>query len=332
METKEQLLYFFLQGKLSLSQYDYKFLANLQIMVHRDRRVTSNQAELFDKLISKYNKQLVKNNVNTQKILTLPWDSEIIESTPEYTGAMVMIVEDEITIRVPFNKQFISAFRDINNNPYVWDKEHKVYRAAFGTVSLKIARTRLSKYFRTTKVCENIQKILDDLMQYEAATIWDPTLVSINGTLMIAACPSALWESIKDIDLNLDTQTLYQLSQAGVTIDPTLIENDALLNFASNRVPCVEISDMESIAPMIKKLGHTHVCYGRGLAYSKIGKELTQILRANDITIGTIAINSDEKNNKFMLITLNNQSSYAACYPNMTKTIILTDSRPLEIK
>ena len=54
MKNKEQLLYFFLQGKISLSQYDYKFMANLQTMIQNQNRVTSNQADLFDKLISKY--------------------------------------------------------------------------------------------------------------------------------------------------------------------------------------------------------------------------------------------------------------------------------------
>ena len=54
MKNKEQLLYFFLQGKISLSQYDYKFMANLQSIIQNNMRVTSNQAELFGKLISKY--------------------------------------------------------------------------------------------------------------------------------------------------------------------------------------------------------------------------------------------------------------------------------------
>ena len=60
MKNKEQLLYFFLQGKISLSQYDYKFMANLQTMIQRDHRVTTGQANLFDNLISKYKKQLTK--------------------------------------------------------------------------------------------------------------------------------------------------------------------------------------------------------------------------------------------------------------------------------
>ena len=112
MKNKEQLLYFFLQGKISLSQYDYKFMANLLGMIQNKDRVTTNQAELFDHLISKYKKQLTKNGYDKDTLKVLPWKTMLVESTPEYTGATVYMLNDDIIISVPFNKGFISAFRN----------------------------------------------------------------------------------------------------------------------------------------------------------------------------------------------------------------------------
>jgi hypothetical protein len=151
MTNKEQLLYFFLQGKISLSQYDYKFMANLQTIIQNNARVTSNQADLFDKLISKYKKQLVRQGLVKEELKELPWKTMIVESTSEYTGAVVSLRDNELNIRVPFNKSFISEFRNVPNNAFEWDKETKSYSATFGTTALKVAHSVLPKFFSTVR-------------------------------------------------------------------------------------------------------------------------------------------------------------------------------------
>jgi hypothetical protein len=55
--------------------------------------------------------QLTKNGYVKEELKSLPWKTLIVESTSEYTGALVSMIDDLLTIRVPFNKQFISQFR-----------------------------------------------------------------------------------------------------------------------------------------------------------------------------------------------------------------------------
>ena len=157
MINKEQLLYFFLQGKISLSQYDYKFMANLLSMIQNQHRVTSNQATLFDNLISKYKKQLTKNGFDKDTLKALPWKTTVVESTPEYTGASVSLDDDTISIRVPFNKQFISAFRNVKNNTFDWNKDSKTYTAKFNTNAFKIAYTILPEFFHSVRYDQELQ-------------------------------------------------------------------------------------------------------------------------------------------------------------------------------
>ena len=331
METKEQLLYFFLQGKISLSQYDYKFLANLQTMVHNDSRVTSNQADLFDRLISKYNKQLVKQGIDGETAIALPWKSVIVQSTPEYTGATVMIVDDDITIRVPFNKTFISKFKEIPNNTIHWDKERKRYIAKFSTTALKIAVTSLDKYFPSVHFCENIQSILADLkQQYESAVFWNPTLTLVNNKLMIVAMSSVLADVIGDMEINLEPVTLYKLIQLGIAIDPMLVNHDPFLKFASERVTYVEASEVASIIPMILGLGTSKILWGRGLAHGTLGKEIKELLSSNGITVaGNPRISSPTDDELCMCISIYDSGPLASF---VCKMIIIKDSRPIEVK
>ena len=328
METKEQLLYFFLQGKVSLSQYDYKFLANLQTMVHNDSRVTSNQAELFDRLVAKYNKQLVKQDIDGKTVIALPWKSMIVESTPEYTGAVVNIMDDEITIRVPFNKTFISKFREIPNNTFQWSKERKLYTSPFCTTALKIAVTELHRHFSTVQFCENIKQILEDLKQYEAQ-IWNPTLTLVNGKLMIVAISSVLADVIGDMELNLEPLTLYKLSQMGVTIDPMLVNHDPFLQFAAERVTYVEAAEAETLASMILGLGCDQVLCGRGLATGMLGKEIRQSLTTCGISIGGNPRHVASNDERFMCISIYDNVPLASY---ICKMIIVKDSRPIEVK
>ena len=204
MNNKEQLLYFFLNGKVSLSQYDYKFMANLQTMIQNKSRVTSNQATLFDNLISKYKKQLIKNGLDKDSLKDLPWKTGVVESTPEYTGATVSLNDNDLVIKVPFNKQFISAFRQVKNNSFEWDKESKVYRTLFNTIALKIANTELGNYFPTVQFDDTISKLINDISVYDAE-VHNPTLRVINGNPIIVAINNILGELTQGMDLKIDS-------------------------------------------------------------------------------------------------------------------------------
>ena len=62
LNNKEQVIYYMVTN-LRLSRYDIRFLQNLEKISSVKKRITSNQVELVDKLIEKYERQFVKNQM-----------------------------------------------------------------------------------------------------------------------------------------------------------------------------------------------------------------------------------------------------------------------------
>jgi hypothetical protein len=279
MDHKEHLLYFFLTGKISLSQYDHKFLSNLQMMIHKDSRITTNQATLFDKLISKYARQLNKHNYDKETLKALSWKSLLVESSIEHTGAKVSINDDKLVLRVPFNKNFISSFRETIHNPFEWERSEKRYVAEFSTHALKILYIVLPKFFPTVIYCDQLIEIIDELKSYESK-FWTPTLTRINGHLYVVGVNDVLGDILSDIELTLTPKTFFELSMLGVDIDPMLIGDDPKLKFASEFITEVDLDDFLKVSQWIVELGCNKVVFGRGIATSGNGMIRNEIVAA----------------------------------------------------
>ena len=90
-KCKEHVIWYFLKAsdplrKINLSHYDFQFMSNMQSLTHEKKEITSNQAALFDKLISKYRKQLASHGIiNLEELKELPWQSTVVPSLPKYT-------------------------------------------------------------------------------------------------------------------------------------------------------------------------------------------------------------------------------------------------------
>lgn len=334
MKNKEQLLYFFLQGKISLSQYDYKFMANLQSMIQNNMRVTSNQAELFTKLISKYAKQLTKQGLIKEELKSLSWKTMIVESTPEYTGAVVSLIEEDINIRVPFNKTFISEFRNIHHNTFDWSKETKSYSAPFSTNALKIAYTALPKFFPTVRYDDELQAIITELQQYEGL-VWNPTLMQVNRNLVVAAVNPVLAEVLAGIELQADPRTFFNLSLKGITIDPSLYENDPKKKFAANRVYEVEITEVENVIGWMKNIGCENVLIGRAARNLVDRDGLTQMIEKYGMNAAGLAFFGNKVSEGVTMIIQHTTPTDIRMFDlqnNISKTIVIKDSRPIEVK
>ncbi len=331
MKNKEQLLYFFLQGKISLSQYDYKFMANLQTMIQNQNRVTSNQADLFDKLISKYKKQLTKNGLVKEELKALPWKTMVVESTPEYTGASVRLVDDDIIIRVPFNKTFINQFRQVENNKFSWDGTEKVYRAKFNTLSLKVVSNTIPKYFQHVKYCDTLGTILDEINQY-ANLVWNPTVFKFNGRLMLMACNDVLGSIISDNDLDITPSNLFKLTRMGIKIDPEVYGGNEKLKFASIDFYETDIDNYETIVSWMKNIGCDNVILGRGIRSVSWKEELTATIEKYGMKVfGPMTYGATIDTGVTMLIQHVSTSDRIVPAP-ISKTIVIKDSRPIEVK
>jgi hypothetical protein len=331
MKNKEQLLYFFLSGKISLSQYDYKFMANLQTMIQNQNRVTSNQADLFDKLISKYKKQLTKHGFDKEELKLLSWKTMLVESTPEYTGAVVSLIDDYIDIRVPFNKIFISEFRNIRNNDFQWISETKTYRTKFSTNGLNIAATTLHKFFNTVRYCDELEPILNEIKQYEGL-IWNPTLIDCNGRLIVASVNVVLAELLKDINLSLDSKTVFKLARMGITIDSSLYENNEKIKFAANHTYEVELVDVEQVISWMKNIGCENVLIGRAVRNMINQDKLTNMIEKHGMNaLGPMSF-GNLLNGVTMMLQNTSPDSRNPYQAILSKTIVIKDSRPIEVQ
>ena len=337
MDCKEHLLHFFLQGKISLSQYDYKFMMNLQTMIHDSHRVTSNQAELFDKLISKYTKQLARAALVKEELKVLPWKATVVQSTPEYTGATVSLFEDIITLRVPFNKTFISSFRDIEDNPFEWIKEEKLYRGPFSTIAFKLLHHMLPKFFMIVNYCESLSSILEDLKQYEGL-IWEPTLIRFNGRILLGASNPVVAEFISDIDLTMTADTLYALSRFQFPAHPDFYGNDPKLKFAYEYVTEVDIDNLAQVAQWMRSLKVQRVLLDRTLT---MDKKFRSDIETALTGISVVPATSTDFNRdppvypRSFLLQSHSHLNYRLntyVHHNIDKIVVLKNSRPVEIK
>ena len=331
MKNKEQLLYFFLQGKISLSQYDYKFMANLQTMIQNNARVTSNQADLFDKLISKYKKQLTNNGLVNGELKALPWKTMVVESTPEYIGASVKLMGDDITIKVPFNKTFIGQFRSVENNTYSWDNLEKLYRAPFSTIALKMAHTVLPKFFPCVRYCDTLEPIINELVKYEKL-IWNPTAKKINDKLVIVASNEILGSLITEQDLVITPKNLFNLTRMGITIDQEVYQNDEKLTFASNYSYQTDHSDLERTISWMKNVGCENVILGRGLRSVSWRDEFSSTVEKYGMKVlGPLSYGNVPSGISMIVQHVSNVDSRQMFTGSISKTIVIQDSRPIEV-
>lgn len=220
-------------------------MATLQSIIGRYNRVTTNQAALFDRLLIKYARQLQKHQVDANMLHELTWKTPVVESTSDYTGARVSFNEQHLTIKVPFNKQFITFFgTKINHNPFIWNKDEKIYTASFSTYALKIAYNTLPRFFKTVQYCSNTQPIITSIENY-SAKFWNPTMTLVDNRPVIMAINQALADQIDSTIITTDPECISQLVNLGVEIDPIIYQGDQLRTLAASKLFEIDINDLE---------------------------------------------------------------------------------------
>jgi hypothetical protein len=322
MDSKEQLIYFFLNGKINLSTYDEKFLTNLGIIINTHKRVTTNQAKLFDRLVEKYQRQLNKHSLHYQDLVKLNWKANVVESATQYTNAKVSLVNDNLTITLPFNKNFISAFKNVDDNPFDWNKSDRMYVAKFSTYALKIASVLLPEFF-TVDYSVELLDVLNTLKEYENS-IWKPTLCNVNGNLMIVAINEMLYDATINIDLKLDIPTLYELSHYGISVDEKLISNEPSLKFANEYVTEVDLDDILQVANWLSKITD-NVFVPKNTLY------ITEMIRVMDRF--NIKVDTMRKKSKQMIELVHSVRKHSSNRVEKTgKIIVIKNSRPVEVQ
>lgn len=279
LKTAEHIIHFMKSGVISLSRYDDKFIGNLQLL----KQVTTNQVELFYKLIYKYRRQLSKHGFDADNLIQLPWTMMVVESSETYTDGHVAIVDNTITFKCPYNRSFIEAFRKQPMNHFRWDRDNRQYESVFGTHALKILLETASSIYKKIHCCEHTTKIIDELRQFESVKYWQPTLLKVNGNFIIAASNQYVDEAVQHLTLNDDPITLSRLAFHGVNIDPSIYDDSDRMRFIANIHSTVEMVDVINIVSWLKEIGCDCVYMAGPSVINQSRQVLTTALRQERI-------------------------------------------------
>ena len=287
---KDQLTQYLIAGHIHLSKKDYSFFHNILVQVKDNKPVTSNQNNLFNKLLHKYKRQLTKLNHNIDNLVPIEWKLGIVESKKEFLQAKIYIVDKNIIIKAPFNSQFVQNFRRIILNPFIWNSKDRYHVAELSTYSLKIAYNCVTKYYKDIDFCPKVQNLLDQTKNYNEIKYWAPTLVKSNNNFFIYSTNSILHDHIENIVLDDDPNTLFQLSQYGVSVDISVTKNNEMLNFAGTYKVSCDLDDLDAVIDTLHLLKVTHVFTARDVVYNKtVSNEIKVKLLAKGITCSPIS-------------------------------------------
>lgn len=258
--TKEQLVYYMLQN-ISLGTYDKKFLTNLHDnLVSRKNPVTSNQADLLTKITLRYFKQFKKQELDVNELALLSWSTQPVLSSPQYTSAFCTVEDGVLTIRSPYNADFIS---EIKKMPVMasWDKDTKTWSMPYCEITAKHAIQCVTKNYETINFCPVLNELIDDFAKYETAKHWDPVYVKVNGNYMVACITKQIHEVIEDIVLDTSPATLALLTSLGihiseeVTQDACETQDNKLIDFATTvSSTIVDEKNLDELAVFLKEI------------------------------------------------------------------------------
>jgi len=339
MNFKEDLAKYMVSGSLHLSKKDFGFFNNVKSQINQNKPITSNQDLLFNKLLLKYKRQLLKEGYKTEDLLSLVWKISVIKSEPEYLRANVLLQNNKIIIKTPFNTKFISSIRDIKLQPYIWNKKEKCYEADLSTYNLKKGLQCVKKYYDDISFDSQICKIINTLNQYSDVKFWDPTLVKVGDNYYISCLNESLYEAIKNIEWSNNPKFILKLSQYGITIDESVIHNDALLNFASNYYATVDIDNIKELRIWLDALEYDLIFLGSNIIFNKpITDDLKKEL--GDIPISRNTDDLDLYKN-ILYLNYNSYKRFNSSYlslnvkdlhKNISKVLTITNSRPVYVK
>lgn len=321
---------------MNLSKYDLRFVQNILDVTIKQKSLTTNQVSLFDKILGKYKRQLNKHSLNLEQLKSLPWTSIIVPSEPQYTEGYIWIEDDMIYFKAPFNKNFISSFRQVDYNPFIWDKVTKRYFAPFSTYALQILQTVAPGFYPVINHCPITTELLTDLVKYDTAYCWNPTLVNINNTYLIAAINEHLAEAIKDITLGKDMHTLALLAEHGIDIHPDIIGTEAKLKFASEYLVEEDLQNIHNIATWLKKLGCDMVqMIGWGMLLQH-RKKVYAALEEKGILVydydRTATLHPLENAEYGVVLNMSPSFPQSFADPNAKKIVLLRNSTAIDIK
>jgi len=282
--TKEQLVDYMLKH-LSLGTYDKKFCSNL-LLIHiaKNKPVTSNQADLLDKIIARYHRQLAKQEIDSNLVITLPWTLPPIQSLPQYTQAHIAIADDSgpsVVIHSPFKKNYVKELQELNYAK--WNRDERVWLAPATEKTIRSLISITEKHYDSVNYCPEIENILTTMSVFANEKYWEPTLIKTNSNFYVVATNQSLMKAIEHIPLNDEPHNLARLVRMGIKIDDDIITSD-MLRVATDTSPSIEQFNIETIIDYLVMIKTDMVVLAEWFGPNKeFILELANNLKANKI-------------------------------------------------
>lgn len=346
--TKEQLIYYLLQN-ISLGTYDNKFLVNLRDNnIAGKKPVTSNQADLLNKVTLRYARQLRKHEIDATEMTNLSWDMDIIESIPEYTDAFCSIKDDVVEVRSPYKKEFIVEYKK-SLIPVTWNRELRTWTAPFCEYSLKHAIDCLDKHYQVVRYCPETANIINTLADLESATHWNPTYKKVNDQYIVAGINQFIYEKIKHLTLDSDPSIIARMVSLGVEVDQEILAESVeemwstdyamkLVKFAASSSSTVDKNDVVSLVSYLTDIKCDYVVIVE--TFKNTGASLTHSLvtALENANLTFVRVNKvtemDDSLSEYDYPVIINTSlwGYTPMTLRQSKTIFLGNNTPINIK
>lgn len=341
----EELIQYMLNN-LRLSRVDDKFLQNiLYKTLSTSPEVTTNQVNLFNRIVEKYSKQFARKSFSVEELKKLRWQATIIESSTLFTSAFITIENDRIYFKAPYNKEFVQNIRKTPIYTFEWVRDKKQYHAEFGIQTLKSILYFANQHYSVVNLCPITKELIDQLNEYSDVKIWNPTLVYKNDMLYVAGSNLHLMKAIEHVNIEYNLKTLAKLVQYGVKIDNSVVEKfteffdfDKIM-FAVDFNPIMDISKVYTILNWLTELD-VDVIVETGNSWRSFTPNKNELKKSIDNTgIKIYNITLDEKTPNNLLgfespIVFKFNSFIDMYYQpnNIMKVIRFVNSEPISVK
>lgn len=333
----KHLTHFMVSGKIRLSRQDAGFLNNISQLITAKGKITSNQVKLFNHVVRKYDRQFAKLGYDVNKLVALPWNLPIVESSAHYTDAFIELVDDRIFFRCPYNNKFLKQLREsADNDCIVWDRVVKQYEAKFSTTILKMVVNMVFNHYETVHCCDKIIAMMDSLLQYDKIKYWNPTLVNVKGNYLIAATNEAINQLVEKITLSDDPYILNYLCKHAINIDEDILKTP-IQQFAASYTPQIDYEHIEQLIEYLKEIKCDSIYIEQRNSEDKNWSNLKTLLTQTKIPIVETSIwtkppSPKERGYVNPVIISGLASNMFSGYFSVSKVISLVNNKPIKLK
>lgn len=336
LSSIKHVVHFMTSGKVKLSRQDAKFLSNVDQIIRNQATITTNQVGLFNHILRKYERQVSKHGLDVNVLIALPWNISIVESSKQFTQARVTLADGLILLKCPYNNKFINALREHRySDQIIWDKLSKQYKATFSNTVLKIVIELVFKHYEHVQCCDKTISIMDELVSYETAKYWNPTLVKVGENYIIAGINERLDNLLKNIVLSDDPIILHHLSKHAINIDEA-IPKTPLQKFAATYNVHIDYSDIEQLVEWLVELKCDGIYTEERYSEDKKWIKLRSILHKSPIPVHEVSIWKKTPSPKDMgyrnpvVITAMLGETHQQLYP-ISKKISMVNNKPIKL-